>query len=102
MFDKFDFMCEESHLFYLKTHQVDGTAIDPVAFRRNVAYVMQDDALVPTATPREALAFSAALRLTVSPEEQVRSLFLCLFKDALVNMSTFFFRLNLSLKCLTI
>jgi ABC-type multidrug transport system ATPase subunit len=50
---------------------LDGTQIDPVAFRKNVAYVMQDDALVQTATPREALAFSAALRLNVSQEEQV-------------------------------
>jgi len=51
--------------------EVDGNAVDPVAFRKNVAYVMQDDALVQTATPREALAFSAALRLTVSKAEQV-------------------------------
>jgi len=42
---------------------VNGKVIDPVAFRENVAYVMQDDALMATATPREALRFSAVLRL---------------------------------------
>lgn len=42
---------------------IGGARIDPVQFRQNVAYVMQDDALVPTATPREALDFSAYLRL---------------------------------------
>ncbi len=41
----------------------DGKAIDPLEFSSRVAYVMQDDALQATATPREALAFSAALRL---------------------------------------
>ena len=48
-----------------------GKPIDPVAFRKNIAYVMQDDALVPTATPREALRFSASMRLpsTVTTEE---------------------------------
>ncbi len=40
-----------------------GQVIDPVQFRQRIAYVMQDDALVQTDTPREALAFSARLRL---------------------------------------
>eukprot|EP00981_Chlorochromonas_danica_P001052 scaffold243_cov163-Ochromonas_danica.AAC.5 len=50
---------------------VGGQEIDPVAYRRNIAYVMQDDALMATATPREALHFSAHLRLpsSTTPEE---------------------------------
>lgn len=46
------------------THEitVGGKLIDPVSFRRNVAYVMQEDSLLATATPREALRFSAHLR----------------------------------------
>jgi ABC-type multidrug transport system ATPase subunit len=42
---------------------VAGKKIDPVKFRKQIAYVMQDDTLMPTATPREAFAFSASLRL---------------------------------------
>lgn len=42
---------------------VGGKSINPVAFRKNIAYVMQDDALMATATPREALMFSASMRL---------------------------------------
>ena len=45
---------------------VAGKRIDPVKFRRQIAYVMQDDALMATATPREALEFSASLRLPAS------------------------------------
>lgn len=42
---------------------VGGTPINPVTFRKNIAYVMQDDALMATQTPEEALRFSATLRL---------------------------------------
>lgn len=42
---------------------VGNKEINPVTFRKNIAYVMQEDALLPTATPREALIFSASLRL---------------------------------------
>lgn len=51
---------------------VDGQLVNPVAFRRNVAYVMQDDALLATATPREALRFSAVLRLGLSETENTQ------------------------------
>jgi len=43
--------------------RVDGQLINPVSFRKNIAYVMQDDSLMATATPREALTFSAKMRL---------------------------------------
>lgn len=43
--------------------KVGGQVINPVAFRKNIAYVMQDDSLMSTATPRECLRFSARLRL---------------------------------------
>lgn len=55
--------------------KVDGQTINPVTFRRNIAYVMQDDALIPTATPREALLFSAIMRLPAShSKEKIRAM----------------------------
>jgi len=45
-----------------------GQRIDPRAVRSRIAYVMQKDEMFATATPREALMFSAALRLS-GPKE---------------------------------
>jgi len=41
---------------------IGGALVDPVAQRSNIAYVMQDDALPGTGTPREILTMSAILR----------------------------------------
>lgn len=41
---------------------VNDQEIEPASFRTSVAYVMQNDALLPFTTPREALRFSAYLR----------------------------------------
>ncbi|GBG24598.1 ABC transporter G family member 9 [Hondaea fermentalgiana] len=51
---------------------VNGAPVNPIRYRKNVAYVLQEDALFATATAREALEFSAKLRLpnTVSAEER--------------------------------
>lgn len=53
---------------------VNDQEVSPVEFRKNVAYVLQEDALYATSTAREALEFSAALRLprTVLPAERVK------------------------------
>mmetsp|Transcript_621 Transcript_621/g.1566 ORF Transcript_621/g.1566 Transcript_621/m.1566 type:complete len:663 (-) Transcript_621:133-2121(-) len=42
---------------------VNGKKINPIRYRTKVAYVLQEDALFATATAREALEFSARLRL---------------------------------------
>ena len=42
---------------------LDGTLIDPVKERNRFAYVMSEDALFPTLTPRESLTYAARLRL---------------------------------------
>mmetsp|Transcript_6264 Transcript_6264/g.17530 ORF Transcript_6264/g.17530 Transcript_6264/m.17530 type:complete len:260 (+) Transcript_6264:92-871(+) len=60
------------------TRKVSGTVkvgskeINPVENRANIAYVMQDDSLLPTTTPREALRFSAAFRLEGNVTEAER------------------------------
>lgn len=50
--------------------EVGNTKVNPVKFRKNIAYVMQDDAITPTATPREALTFSASMRLPASTSRE--------------------------------
>jgi len=45
------------------TVSVSGTPIDVMAYRSNIAYVMQDDSLLATETPRECIRLSAQLRL---------------------------------------
>jgi ABC-type multidrug transport system ATPase subunit len=53
---------------------INGTSVKPENLGAKVAFVTQEDTLCPTATPREALDFSARLRLppTVSREERKR------------------------------
>ena len=53
---------------------INGQAIDPIANRENVAYVMQDDSIDATVTPREALMFSAKLRCPDFDLSQKRSI----------------------------
>ncbi|CAE7480398.1 abcG7, partial [Symbiodinium microadriaticum] len=53
---------------------VDGCDVNPVTYRKHIAYVMQDDALMATATPREALKFSASLRISGLSSEQLDEL----------------------------
>lgn len=53
---------------------VQGSQVDPVVFRKNIAYVMQDDGLMATATPRECLRFSATLRLGNVTQEDIEGI----------------------------
>jgi len=51
----------------------NGEQIQPLHFQKHVAYVTQDDALFATATAREALEFSARLRLPRSMSKSERA-----------------------------
>lgn len=54
------------------TIKVDGVRIDPtlIEVRKKIAFVAQEESLPITATPREAIAFSAKLRLPRSTTDQ--------------------------------
>jgi ABC-type multidrug transport system ATPase subunit len=57
--------------------RLDNYAVDPteISVRKNIAFVAQDDSLMATQTPREAIYFSAKLRLPKSTTElQILSL----------------------------
>ncbi|CAD8049574.1 unnamed protein product [Paramecium sonneborni] len=52
---------------------LNGKRIDDIdKFNDQMAYVMQDDILLATFSPREAFYFSANMRLTISPEEKAQ------------------------------
>eukprot|EP01059_Diplonema_ambulator_P024702 TRINITY_DN40_c0_g1_i2.p1 TRINITY_DN40_c0_g1~~TRINITY_DN40_c0_g1_i2.p1 ORF type:complete len:618 (+),score=225.77 TRINITY_DN40_c0_g1_i2:145-1998(+) len=52
------------------TVTMNGEAVDPVTYRKKLAYVMQQDALFATQTPRECLHFTAALKLPDSTDAE--------------------------------
>jgi len=57
--------------------------INPSAFRKQIAYVMQDDALMATSTPRELLIFSATMRLpSYYKKEQITNI----VNECLINL----------------
>ena len=50
---------------------LDGRVIDPIMERSRFAYVMSEDALFPTLTPRESLMYAARLRLPRVPHGEL-------------------------------
>jgi len=59
-------------LYFRGDVSCNGTRVDPVRVRSNIAYVMQEDSLPSWSTPRECLEMSAALRLRQPREEALR------------------------------
>lgn len=56
----------------LKVNGQELSSADKKSFSRKVAYVMQDDLVLETQTPRETIAFSASLRLPTSVSSKER------------------------------
>jgi ABC-type multidrug transport system ATPase subunit len=57
--------------------RLNNFAVDPtdIRVRQHIAFVAQDDSLQPTSTPREAIYFSAKLRLPkLTPERHLKKL----------------------------
>ena len=56
---------------------MNNCKVDPsnMEVRKQIAFVTQDDALQPTSTPREAIAFSAKLRLPrITSNDEIKEL----------------------------
>lgn len=68
-----------SSLIHLDDQRVDPTKI---SVRQKIAFVAQDDSLQATATPREAIRFSAKLRLgRKMTDEQLDNLTECMLEE---------------------
>jgi ABC-type multidrug transport system ATPase subunit len=65
---------------------INGVEVKPEKLGSKVAFVTQEDALCPTATPREALDFSARLRLPPSVTAEQRKL---MVDEAIQVLATF-------------
>lgn len=52
-------------------YELNGVKISSVEpYANQIAYIMQDDILMETMTPRESLMFSASMRLKISKEKR--------------------------------
>lgn len=56
--------------------RINNVVVDPtnIKIRQQIAFVAQDDSIQVTATPREAILFSAKLRLPKGPDEDMDKL----------------------------
>mmetsp|Transcript_2050 Transcript_2050/g.4102 ORF Transcript_2050/g.4102 Transcript_2050/m.4102 type:complete len:616 (-) Transcript_2050:497-2344(-) len=59
----------------------NGCEVNPIEFRKSLAFVMQEEALFATQTPREAVSFSAALRLHGVQAEERKTLVASIIRE---------------------